>query len=80
MTMVQEATRIMESMPRKKQQVVLDLLRMMNQDKSASGLKQDNSQTFKRSGKTKFQLPVDFDEHFDDLNDEISALFFGESI
>lgn len=78
MTMVQEATRIMENMPRKNQQVFLDLLRMMNQETTASE-SAEKALEFKRSGKTNFQLPEDFDEHFDDLNDEIAALFTGES-
>lgn len=79
MTMVQEATRIMESMPKNKQQIVLDLLRVMNQDTAGTENKRDAASGFKRSGKTKFQLPADFDEHFDDLNDEIAALFGGET-
>lgn len=79
MTMIQEATRIMESMPRKKQQIVLDLLRMMNQGDTAIVIDQKSNLDFKRSGKAQFQLPADFDEHFDDLNDEITAMFTGES-
>ncbi len=80
MTMVQEATRIIENMPRKKQQIVLDLLRMMNQTESASVEKRESNPDFKRSGKTKFQLPADFDEHFDDMNSEIAALFAGDGV
>ena len=80
MTMVQEAARIMESMPRKKQQIVLDLLRVMNQDEIVSCDKQKTNLYFKRSGKTQFHLPSDFDEHFDDLNEEIAAMFAGETV
>jgi hypothetical protein len=35
---------------------------------------------FKRTGKSDFVLPADFDEHFDDLNDEIATMFMGESL
>ena len=80
MTMVQEAARIMEGMPRKKQQVVLDLLRVMSQGTSVSENQQETVKGFRRTGKTKFQLPADFDEHFDDMNHEIAAMFAGESV
>jgi len=79
MTMVQEATWIMQQMPRQKQQVILDLLRIMNTNNKEQKLEQENKQGFRRTGKAAFRLSPDFDEHFDDLNDEIAAMFSGES-
>lgn len=40
-----------------------------------------DTQPFKRTGKAKgvFNLSADFDEHFDDMNDEIAAMFYGEN-
>lgn len=80
MTMVQEATRIMRQMPEKKQKVVLDLLRIMNSNEERITVHPDNNTPFKRTGKAKFQLPEDFDSHFDDLNDEIADMFSGDNI
>ena len=80
MTMVQEAARIMERMPRKKQQIVLDLLRMMNTGSETTVARSGVQSATKRTGKADFKLPADFDEHFDDLNDEIAAMFSGESV
>jgi len=70
MTLVQEAAEIMNKMPRHSQELVLDLLRMMNY----------NAIPFKRTGKSNFNLPPDFDEHFDDSNEEIASMFYGEFI
>ena len=78
MTMIQEVTQIMQQMPKRKQQVVLDLLRMMRQDSDSPAVQQRNNSGFRRTGKAKFKLPSDFDEHFDDMNDEIAALFSGD--
>lgn len=78
MTMIQEVTHIMLQMPKRKQQVVLDLLRMMNHDADWSASNQRDKAKFRRTGKAKFKLPADFDEHFDDMNDEIAAMFAGD--
>ena len=75
MTMIQEATLIMQQMPIRKQQVVLDLLRMMSNDTEQPALQQKNKTGFRRTGKSRFKLPTDFDEHFDDMNEEIAAMF-----
>ena len=40
---------------------------------------EEESISSKRTGKSKFDLPEDFDEHFDDLNDEIASMFYGEN-
>ena len=80
MTLVQEATAILEKMPRKSQQVVVDLLRMMANDTAAHRMAGEDSISFKRTGKSSFDLPADFDEHFDDMNDEIASMFLGDSL
>lgn len=76
MTLIQEATEIMKKMPERNQQVVVDLLRIMS---SSVVLQSDvnNRTTFKRTGKSDFNLPPDFDEHFDDANEEIAQMFYG---
>ena len=79
-TLIKEATEIMEKMPRKSQQIVLDLLRMMNQNSIVSHYENDKAAPFKRTGKSFFNLPDDFDEHFDDTNGEIEAMFNGENV
>ena len=80
MTPVQEVTQIMERMPLQNQKVVLELLRMMRYEEKRSPALIVNDAPFKRTGKSNFHLPADFDEHFDDLNDEIADLFSGVSV
>ena len=80
MTLVQQATTMMERLPVRSQQVVVDLLKMLS-GYSESAVMPDAPKTgFKRTGKSDFVLPADFDEHFDDLNDEIATMFMGESL
>ena len=80
MTLVQQATTMMEKLPVRSQQVVVDLLKMLS-GYSESAVTPDAQKTgFKRTGKSDFVLPADFDEHFDDLNDEIATMFMGESL
>lgn len=76
MTLVQEATEIMERMQVKNQELVLELLRMMNPGEALLPDAEDAS-SFRRTGKADFNLPADFDEHFDDTNDEIAVMFYG---
>lgn len=71
MTLVQEATAILEKMPKKNQQIVVDLLRVMAYDAATQLAESGDPMPFKRTGKSRFDLPKDFDEHFDDSNDEI---------
>ena len=78
MTIIQEATYLMQQMPKKKQRVVLDLLRMISHDPGMSAMEQKNKAGFRRTGKARFRLPPDFDEHFDDMNDEIAVMFSGD--
>ena len=80
MTLIQEATGIMEKMPRKNQQMVVDLLKMMYIGVETVNSANTETTEFKRTGKSDFNLPIDFDEHFDDINDEIAVMFSGESV
>ena len=78
MTLVQEAVNIMERLPVKSQQVVVDLLKMLSSSSESAVMPKQQKAGFKRTGRSDFSLPADFDEHFDDLNGEIAAMFMGE--
>ena len=80
MTLVQQAPSMMEKLPISSQQVVVDLLKMLSANSESSILSNDQETGFKRTGKSEFSLPADFDEHFDDLNDEIATMFMGEGL
>ena len=80
MTLVQQATNMMEKLPVKSQQVVVDLLRMLSSYSEFPVMPNAHEIGFKRTGKSDFVLPADFNEHFDDLNDEIAAMFMGERL
>ena len=80
MTLVQQATTMMEKLPVRSQQVVVDLLKMLSGISESPVRPNAPEAGFKRTGKSDFALPADFDEHFDDLNDEIAAMFMGESL
>lgn len=80
MTLVQEATGIMERMPERTQQIVVDLLKVMYNGVSKTNTEKTDPPVFKRTGKSNFNLPADFDEHFDDMNDEIAAMFMGDVV
>ena len=80
MTLVQQATSMMEKLPISSQQVVVDLLKMLSANSESSILSNGQVIGFKRTGKSEFSLPADFDEHFDDLNDEIATMFMGEGL
>ena len=79
-TLVQQATAMMEKLPVKSQQVVVDLLKMLSGISDSTIMSNARETGFKRTGKSDFSLPADFDEHFDDLNNEIAAMFMGEGL
>ncbi len=71
---LQEAYSLMQQQPEGNVKLIIELLQRMTLiTEEAAPL------SFKRTGQAKglVQFPEDFDEHFDDLNDEISALFEG---
>ena len=80
MTLVQQATTMMERLPVRSQQVVVDLLKMLSGYSESAVMPDAHKTGIKRTGKSDFVLPADFDEHFDDLNDEIATMFMGESL
>lgn len=79
MTLVQQAATMMEKLPVRSQQVVVDLLKMLSGYSESAVMPDVHENGFKRTGKSDFALPADFDEHFDDLNDEIATMFMGDS-
>ena len=80
MTLAQQATTMMEKLPVRSQQIVVDLLKMLSGYSESAVMPDARENGFKRTGKSVFSLPADFDEHFDDLNDEIASMFMGESL
>lgn len=80
MTLVQQAAIMMENLPVRSQQIVVDLLKMLSGISESTVVPDAHETGFKRTGKSDFSLPADFDEHFDDLNAEIAAMFMGESL
>ena len=80
MTLVQQATTMMEKLPIKSQQVVVDLLKILSGYCESADMLDTHKIGFKRTGKSDFSLPPDFDEHFNDLNNEIATMFMDESL
>lgn len=80
MTLVQQATHMMERLPESTQQVVVDLLKMLSDYNESTVVPDARGTNFKRTGQSDFVLPADFDEHFDDLNGEIATMFMGDSL
>lgn len=81
MTLIEEATILLEKLPQTKQRMAIDFLRMISNDlyRSDNTKLKKSTESFRRTGKTNFNLPDDFDDHFDDLNDEIASLFSGDN-
>lgn len=79
MTLMQEAYLLMQKQPESNLQIIVDMLHAMNIKQPTADIA-TAKHPFKRTGKAKgvFNLPADFDEHFDDMNDEIAAMFYGE--
>ena len=79
MTLMQEAYLLMQKQPESNLQIIVDMLHAMSIKQPGENAS-ISSQSFKRTGQAKgeFNLPADFDEHFDDINDEIASMFYGE--
>lgn len=79
MTLMQEAYLLMQKQPESNLRIIVDMLHAMNVKQPTVDISV-TTQPFKRTGQAKgaFNLPEDFDEHFDDMNDEIAAMFYGE--
>lgn len=81
MTPIQEAYILMQGQSEDNIRLIVELLRAMSPYKGITKEKMD-SKSFQRTGLAKgiVQLPKDFDEHFDDLDQEISEMFNGNII
>lgn len=77
MTPIQEAYALMQQQPDENIKVIIELLHRMVPTK-----KEETVRPFRRTGLAKglVHFPKDFDEHFDDLNVEISAELDGGSV
>ena len=78
MTLIQEAYSLMQDQPEKNIKVIVDLLQIMNQE---SFDRSDFQKPFRRTGIANglFEIPDDFDEQFDAMDEEIAELFYGSS-
>lgn len=81
MTLMQEAYVLMQRQPESNLKILVDLMKRMSLE-STSKREAVAASSFKRTGVARgtLELPADFDEHFDDLNDEIAAMFIGETV
>lgn len=81
MTLIQEAYVLMQGLPESNIKSIVDLLHTMYPYKEKTESK-DIDSSFKRTGSAEgiIQFPEDFDEHFDDLDQEISELFNGSAL
>ena len=76
MTLMQEAYLLMQKQPESNLRIIVDMLHAMNVNKPTVDAAV-SVQSFKRTGqaKGKFNLPADFD----DMNEEIATMFYGEN-
>lgn len=79
MTLVQEATNLMQRMPEQNVRLVVELLRTMNPvaDKAADMLSSNPRARRIGAAVNEISLPDDFDEQFDALDEEIATMFYG---
>ena len=85
MTLVQEATRIMESMPKRNQQIVLELLRVMGRESAYDEIADTNTNENKKAAALELaglwsnhenELPVDEnDKHYKVVKDLQMTVF-----
>lgn len=81
MTPLQEAYLLMQKQPESNIRLIIDLLHTMSPSKEKTN-PAPLVQPFKRTGLAGgiVHLPEDFDEHFDDLNMEITESFYGSGL
>ena len=77
MTLQQEAYNLIQEQPESNLKIIIDLLKALRTANLSNDNKSD--QVFSRTGvgKDVIKLPEDFLEHFDDSNDEIAKMFYG---
>ena len=78
MTLQQEAYNLIQEQPESNLKIIIDLLKALRTANLSNENKSD--QVFSRTGvgKDVIKLPEDFLEHFDDSNDEIAKMFYGD--
>jgi len=78
MTLQQEAYNLIQEQPESNLKIIIDLLKALRTANLSNDNKSD--QVFSRTGvgKDVIKLPEDFLEHFDDSNDEIAKMFYGD--
>lgn len=78
MTLLQEAYFLMQEQPEKNIKLIVELLQTMSPKKDKTS--HASGENFKRTGLARgvINLPDDFDEVFDELDKEISELFYGD--
>lgn len=74
MSPIEEAVRLLRTQPEENVRIIVELLRAMQTNGRPAG-------TGKRfgAGRGEITLPEGFFEHFDDANEEIAGMFFGDS-
>ena len=80
MTLQQEAYALIQEQPESNLRIIIDLLKALG----SANLSKENktNQVIMRTGvgRDVIKLPEDFLEHFDDSNDVIAKMFYGDSI
>lgn len=80
MTLLQEAYALMQGQPEKNIRLIVDLLQTMSLNKEPTARRPHEG--FKRTGLAKglVNLPDDFDETFDALDDDVREMFDGDAL
>ena len=76
MTLKQEAIELIQEQPNDNVRIIIDLLKKLSKKPEQ---KKKKNRKF-GIGKDIINLPNDFFEHFDDDNEEIAAMFYGETL
>ncbi|MCR5266545.1 MAG: hypothetical protein K6E29_08155 [Cyanobacteria bacterium RUI128] len=78
MTLIQEANILMQQQPERNLQIIVDTLHAMSTNNTITV----DTLPFKRTGHAKglINLPPDFDDHFNDMDDEIADMFYGDNL
>ena len=78
MTLQQEAYSLIQEQPESNLRIIIDLLKAFGTPNLSKNNKSDQVITRTGVGKDVIKLPDDFLEHFDDSNDEIAKMFYGD--
>jgi len=78
MTLQQEAYSLIQEQPENNLKIIIDLLKALGTANLSKNNKSGEVITRTGVGKDVIKLPDDFLEHFDDSNDEIAKMFYGD--